>query len=57
MMELILVTIFKIITGILLGCLILILFIGFVDSVQRTVDRQEEYKRRLKNIGVLKDED
>lgn len=57
MIEAAFITVLKIITGILIGCIVLILFIGFIDSVQRTVEQQEEYKRRLKNLGVLKDED
>ena len=57
MIEAAFITVLKIITGILIGCIVLILFVGFSDSVQRTVEQQEEYKRRLKNLGVLKDED
>lgn len=50
MVEFILVTILKVITFILVGCIILVLLVGFNDSVQQTIERKERLRRRLEKL-------
>lgn len=50
MVEFILVTILKTITFILVGCIILVLLVGFNDSVQQTIERKERLRRRLEKL-------
>lgn len=50
MVEFILATILKTITFILVGCIILVLLVGFNDSVQQTIERKERLRRRLEKL-------